>query len=55
MAPLEWRFIQRSQSGHQLPDFSSAPASQSPASEFSLSLVQWLRLLRAGGLMTPAT
>jgi len=46
--PLEWRFIQLSQSGHQLPGFSSAFSSQFSASQFRLSLTQWLRLLRAG-------
>ena len=38
--PLEWRFIQPSQSGHQLPGFSSALSSQLSASQFRLSLTQ---------------
>jgi hypothetical protein len=52
--PPECRFIQASQSGHQLPRLSSAFSSQSFASHLRSSFSQWLRLLRTGGLMTPA-
>ena len=40
---------------HQLPGFSCAASSHSSGLVLRSSFSQWLRLLRAGGLMTPAT